>query len=229
MGVLEENIKAFSSEKAVELYTSSYLRKSERYVITKYMSRGKRILDVGCGAGRTTKHIDDEGADVIGIDLAPALIARAKELYPDIDFKVMNVLQLAFEDEAFDVVFFSFNGIDNLYPESERVRALKEMKRVLKDGGLLIYSSHNALCIPHTKGSLVSFFMNFFRLRLGLHWRVSHQSFGKLIQCYTTLRHEKRTLNNLGMRIVEIVANSNHCSNFHLNFFERFPMFVAQK
>jgi len=45
---------------------------------------GERILDIGCGTGHLTKLIAEAGAEVVGIDSAPAMIEAARAAYPDI-------------------------------------------------------------------------------------------------------------------------------------------------
>ena len=47
-----------------------------------------------------------------------------------------------FEDNSFDFVLFSFNGIDSFGPQ-DRLKALKEIRRVLKNNGYFCFSSHN--------------------------------------------------------------------------------------
>jgi trans-aconitate methyltransferase len=49
---------------------------------------GLRVLDLGCGTGHLTAQIAAAGAQVIGLDAAPPMIARARELYPDLRFEV---------------------------------------------------------------------------------------------------------------------------------------------
>src|SRR5215208_8260177 len=49
---------------------------------------GERILDLGCGTGHLTAQIAEAGAEVIGIDAAEAMIARARETYPHLRFRV---------------------------------------------------------------------------------------------------------------------------------------------
>ncbi|HTI59279.1 class I SAM-dependent methyltransferase [Mucilaginibacter sp.] len=65
---------------------------------------GERVLDLGCGTGHLAKKIQEHGAEVIGIDASPEMIAQAKENYPDLDFSVANGADFSF-DEPFDAVF----------------------------------------------------------------------------------------------------------------------------
>jgi trans-aconitate methyltransferase len=51
---------------------------------------GERIIDLGCGTGALTAQIAAAGAEVLGIDASEAMIARAKELYPELRFEIGN-------------------------------------------------------------------------------------------------------------------------------------------
>lgn len=64
----------------------------------------ERVLDVGCGTGALTRAIADAGARVVGIDASPAMLAEARQAYPDLDFREGRGEALAFERE-FDAVF----------------------------------------------------------------------------------------------------------------------------
>lgn len=65
---------------------------------------GERILDLGCGTGHLTNQIAASGATVIGLDKSPAMIERARALYPDLRFESADATSFRF-DEAFDAVF----------------------------------------------------------------------------------------------------------------------------
>ena len=69
------------------------------------------------------------------------MITAAKSMFPALYLYVMDARALAFA-EAFDCVFFSFNGIDYVGLR-DRFSILSEIKRVLRPGGYLIYSTHN--------------------------------------------------------------------------------------
>ncbi len=232
ISVEQENINSFSSELSVKEYSKRYLRAGEEYVIKTYMPSGSRVLDLGCGAGRTTAYISENGCSVVGADISAPLIKKAKNLYSNIDFKEMDARDLDFEDGSFDVVFFSFNGIDNLASLEERDKAINEIKRVLKPGGYLIYSSHNALAVPRTRTSWKIIFNNLGKLRIGHHWRSEEYDFGKLTQYYNNLWNEKARLRALGFKKVEAVGNSAKilkAPDLVLAFLDKFPIYIAQK
>jgi len=60
------------------------------------------------------------------------MIKKAREILPHSTFIAGDACALSFKNESFDCVLFSFNGIDYIFPESERLRALKEINRILK-------------------------------------------------------------------------------------------------
>lgn len=65
---------------------------------------GERVLDVGCGAGQLTAQIAAAGAEVIGIDSSPEMIAAARAAFPEINFVLADAAEFSFA-EAFDAVF----------------------------------------------------------------------------------------------------------------------------
>src|SRR3954447_14185888 len=64
----------------------------------------ERIVDLGCGTGGLTAEIAAAGAEVIGIDASEAMIARARELYPYLQFEVAMGQDFTV-DEPVDAVF----------------------------------------------------------------------------------------------------------------------------
>jgi SAM-dependent methyltransferase len=145
--VFERNIAYYSHAWAVQQYSVEQgLRDIERGLAETFLpAPAARVLDMGCGAGRTTAGLAGLGYDVTAIDLSEPLIAHARELYPALDFRVMNAAALTLDAKSFDAAFFSFNGIDCIFPLEERRRCLAEVARVLKPGGIFVFSTHNGI------------------------------------------------------------------------------------
>jgi SAM-dependent methyltransferase len=100
------------------------------------------VLDIGIGTGRTTRHLYPLCGRYVGIDYSAEMILRATERCPDADLRLMDARSLAeFADASFDVVMFSFNGIDYV-DHQDRLRILREVRRVLKPSGAFAFSSH---------------------------------------------------------------------------------------
>ena len=102
------------------------------------VSPESRVLEVGCGTGVLTRALAQLSpvASVVGVDVAPSLLERARELASDgsaIEFVQGDARSLPFEDEAFDLVVFDSTLSHVPGPEG----ALTEAFRVLRTGGLL--------------------------------------------------------------------------------------------
>jgi len=97
-----------------------------------------RLLDAGVGTGRNFAFYPP-GASVVGIDLSPAMLARATHrahLSPAlIELKQMDVTRLDFLDAAFDAAVATF--LFCVLPDELQLPALRELGRVVKPGGLI--------------------------------------------------------------------------------------------
>ena len=106
------------------------------------------VLDLGVGAGRTAWFLAPHARSYLGLDYSHAMIEQCRRLLPGRAFVVGDASRLDFAaDGSYDFVLFSYNGIDHLDLPG-RERALVEMKRVLRPGGALVFSSHNANFLP---------------------------------------------------------------------------------
>jgi SAM-dependent methyltransferase len=105
--------------------------------------KGKKILDIAIGGGRTTKYLLKISDDYTGIDYTPAFVEVARRKFPTANILCRDARDLSsFADETFDFVMFPFNSIDYV-PHEDRLRALREIYRVLKRGGHFLFSTHN--------------------------------------------------------------------------------------
>jgi SAM-dependent methyltransferase len=105
------------------------------------------ICDMGCGPGQIARYLDRQGVTTLGVDLSPQMIAEAQRLNPEIPFHQGNMLALPDADN-------SWGGIAAFYciihiPREQIVDALREMKRVLKPGGVLLVTFHIGAEIKH--------------------------------------------------------------------------------
>lgn len=103
--------------------------------------KGKRILELGCGWGRSAVFLAHQGAKVTGVDIGPDLIAASKALaqinHVECDFQVANIVSLPFESQSYDCVI----GMTILHHLSKPdvSLALAEASRVLKDSGMAVF------------------------------------------------------------------------------------------
>lgn len=101
-----------------------------------------RLLDIGIGTGRTTGHLAGRCSSYVGVDYADGMVERARHRFPGQDLRVMDARDLsAFPDGAFDLVVFSYNGLDYVGPD-DRSKVLDEVRRVSRPGGAFMFSAH---------------------------------------------------------------------------------------
>jgi SAM-dependent methyltransferase len=78
------------------------------------------------------------------MDYSEEMIRLCRDKFPQLKFMVADASDLsAFSDGSFDAIVFAFNGLDYLFPEEQRWKCLRECKRVLRPGGVFVFSSHN--------------------------------------------------------------------------------------
>jgi len=108
--------------------------------LAKYVLPREKILDLGCGSGRLLKIFQNIEIDYLGVDGSKKLIKIAQRKYPNAKFQVADVLNLSFPNNSFDKVF-SIRVLPHIPSKEFQIRFLKEAKRVLKPGGLLILTA----------------------------------------------------------------------------------------
>ena len=101
--------------------------------------KGRHVLDVACGPGYVAALAAARGAVVTGVDIAPQMIALARELHPMVEFEIGDAHELPFGDEEFDGVVSNF-----VMPHlADHARAVAELARVLRPGGALALTTWN--------------------------------------------------------------------------------------
>ena len=107
--------------------------------------RGKKVLDVGCGAGTDLARFARGGANATGVDISGSAIALAKANFEQqglaADLREADGEHLPFEDESFDLVYA--HGVVQ-YTSNDRA-LVAECRRVLKPGGTAVFQVYNRI------------------------------------------------------------------------------------
>ena len=139
----------------------------EMYALIRPIVRHKTVLELATGTGLIAKHIVNAAAHIEATDASAEMIAEAKRdnRSAKLHFSVQDMFCLPYAEESFDVVIVS-NAL-HIVPQPEK--ALQEIKRVLKDDGVLI-----APTFTHAgnsfSGKVKAFFMKLAGFPLHIRW-----------------------------------------------------------
>jgi SAM-dependent methyltransferase len=141
---------SYATSASLEIYrkrVDNGLRMWEATLIRQYFPAGGRVLTVGCGAGRETFALEQLGYDVVGVDISLPLLRIARELRIQrqhrSSFYLIDGETLPFANEVFEVVTLWAQMLDNVPLGSERLALMREVRRVLRIGGIATYSAHD--------------------------------------------------------------------------------------
>ncbi len=223
--------EAFSVRRATETYAEGqYLIPAEAAAFEACGSgHDARILDIGCGAGRTTFALWNAGySAVTAIDADRRLIARAKgTASPEraSSFISADALDIGtlFPDGAFDILLFSYNGIDYLFPETRRSDFFRIAFAKLTRGGYLIFSSHNFLCANRAYAAMYA--RNLLAILSGRNYLCASHSFGRLLTYFSRPSAVVREAESHGFVIHRIVPNVSPFFPFR----DPFPYYAFRK
>jgi len=203
---------------------------TEKKIFNKYINKEANILDIGCGAGRVSVGLyQDEYKHLFGIDICEQLIEKARNIVKErnynIIYKCNNATQIEFENDFFDAVIFSFNGLVLIPGRENRKRVLQEVNRVLKKQGIFIFTTDDRRIRKEYNW--------FWKLELD-KWCKGEQdkriedygdyidsvSEGNIYFYFPTLEEVAEVLNKTGFTIVEhFKLNSNNETDRVLDFY----------
>jgi ubiquinone/menaquinone biosynthesis C-methylase UbiE len=107
--------------------------------VAQHYRAGDRVLDLGCGPGSLwsywTRHFTGN-TGIIGVDISPKMVKRAKSAWPDGDFRVGTFLEIPVESATVDLVIAS-STLHHL-PDALLPQAFAEIRRVLVEHGTLV-------------------------------------------------------------------------------------------
>ena len=139
------NLRTYSVPEVASHYGAlESLTPCEQFLFDRYIPPESAILDIGVGGGRTTPYLSQGASRYVGVDYSEEMIRMSRRKFPHLKFFVGEASDLSrFEDASFDVIVMAFNTIDYVLPDTGRLLCLEECRRVLREGGILIFSSHN--------------------------------------------------------------------------------------
>ena len=146
----DHNQKTYAAGSVVHHYTQlKRLQPAEKTILDLFHDQWSKLkmLDIGVGGGRTTQHFSRLVVDYVGIDYCADMIAACQQGFvtssPAAVFAVCDARDMSqFDDNSFDFILFSFNGIDAI-SHADRLKVFQEVCRVGKAGAYFYFSSHN--------------------------------------------------------------------------------------
>lgn len=142
------NRTVFARKDVVRWYaTRESLQGAEAVVLRELAPslKGRSMLDVGVGGGRTTVHFAPKVKSYLGVDYAREMVDACKARFadrPEWRFELADARKLPYPDQHFDFVLFSHCGLDYVSHEDRRA-IFDEMRRVLTPDGIFCFSTHN--------------------------------------------------------------------------------------
>lgn len=95
-----------------------------------------RVLDAGCGTGRTAIELADRGVEIVGVDLDTVMLQQARAKAPHLDWRLGDLSVMAL-DKTFDLIVMAGNVMIYLTPGTEAA-TLANLAHYLNPGGLLV-------------------------------------------------------------------------------------------
>jgi 2-polyprenyl-3-methyl-5-hydroxy-6-metoxy-1,4-benzoquinol methylase len=139
------DIKGTSDNVSESYRDLGYLKHKDYILHLLDIKQGERVLDVGCADGAMMVYCGLQGAEVYGVDLSPEFIDKANQYLKRFSIKgaakLCDVRKTEFPDGYFDKVI-SGDFFEHLSLE-DNISALKEIKRVLKPGGVFVIKTPN--------------------------------------------------------------------------------------
>jgi SAM-dependent methyltransferase len=133
-----------AGEYAANLFDELSKKPLDRLLLRQFAAENKvkgKMIDLGCGPGQTTRFLAENGVEnIIGTDLSPGMISKAKELNPGLQFQTADMLKLDFPNQYFAsaVAFYAIVHFN----DDQLSTAFAEINRVLTGGGQFLLSFH---------------------------------------------------------------------------------------
>jgi len=121
------------------VFNESAVEHLHRYAIAKEYCTGKKVLDIASGEGYGANLMGENALHVTGVDIDSSVIKNASEKYrrSNLIFKQGSIENIPLPNQSFDIVT-CFETLEHI---TDHKKAIQEIKRVLKPGGLILIST----------------------------------------------------------------------------------------
>jgi ubiquinone/menaquinone biosynthesis C-methylase UbiE len=199
--------------KTYDNYRSYPERLIKRIIELGRISRGRKVLDLGCGTGNVARQIKNKiNADLIGVDVSPAMLKVAKDKSLEVICTDIDNQRLPFRDSSFNTVVGAYviHQIKNLN------FMLSECYRVLKDGVLvLLTSSHKQIEDQHP--IIKDFFPSYVAIDKGRFPDIDRVDYLLNSLGFKDIKHEEVTVANIPIDFEYLQKVKNkYVSTYHL-------------
>lgn len=127
----------------MDVYANRTLRPAEAVILARYVAGCKRVLELGCGAGRILGYLVQLGGEVHGIDISEVMVERCRAHYPSANVQLGDIAALsATVTGPFDGILAPDNVLGS-FDDAARRRVLADIRELLAPRGLLVFSAHN--------------------------------------------------------------------------------------
>lgn len=100
--------------------------------------QGRKALDFGCGTGRSTRFLRELGFEVVGVDIAQHMLARARELDPQGDYRLLpDGTFVSLAPGTYDLVLSAFT-FDNIPTTKRKVALFRSLNHLLRSDGRIV-------------------------------------------------------------------------------------------
>jgi SAM-dependent methyltransferase len=140
---IEQTYDTVAKEYAEEFYGEHEKKPKDQEILHRFAQEiGNRspVWDFGCGPGQTSKYLKDLGIGISGLDLSEKSLEQARAIHPEIHFRRGNILELEFEDDSVAGIVAFYSIVH--FTEEQVKSAFHEIYRILKPGGLFLFTYH---------------------------------------------------------------------------------------